>query len=744
MHSIFRTTRALTAAVLCCLLGALTTNAAAQSDAPNTPRDVFMVLAGGASLGAYEAGYAATIAQFLRDNPEHYTLRGIAGTSAGGINAFASALEYCKDTDSIHTETHQRYNDPRPQSVPWNTWIPMDWSMIYDADKVSAEAVFHFEHLFEHGLALLEPKDYTLRPDCDVPIHVAVTQESHVHKDNDPTHALELIEYLAVRLQAKPTGEARYVQRRPRDHRPPHRLTPIARQNGSISAHEVMRMITATAAFPVGFPSVPMTVQGPSPIDPDREMVTLDRTYYDGGIFDNVPVGALLPDLEASADNNPLVLIVDLDNQRIPHKKSPLDSQAGNLSAFTRKWLNYARARTYAEAAQTLKDQGVEHRRAHQRYPAAGGFLASFAGFLDRNFRETDYLLGAFDALEDLRDHNDTAQHNPRAAAESIACMESILTTEDLPSCAQEMLPPSIIATLRGLAHAAASRCEGEEIRSMGCERFRQENLLHKLPPATRSQQHQRALKRSSVLSPQNDFDAFLHELHSDDFEPTLPSTARKLAPYYVQTPTYLFSRNVEDALQNFAAKQNGSHLRTELAFDAILQTSLAIPPRASASLLLNLQGLSATLNLPVSHRISFDLGAEAEWGIMADRTKRWHMLSGGPVARFGVHINRRQAILALMADVHAGVLFGPTFPSVTNDQRGIGGPRYDSRPNAAVYVGVAPRLFILRRLQLDLPIRAYWLCETSSCTSFVDRKPAYSISVRIGWNWTLPTSKSH
>src|SRR5699024_3226250 len=133
---------------------------------------------------------------------------------------------------------------PQPTSVPWDTWIPMDWSMIYDVDKVSSDAVFHFDQLFEHGLALLEPNDYRLRPDCDIAIHVAVTQESHVHKDNEPTHALELVEYLAVRLQATDAGRARYVQRPPRDHRPPHRLTPIARQDGSISAHEVMRMIT--------------------------------------------------------------------------------------------------------------------------------------------------------------------------------------------------------------------------------------------------------------------------------------------------------------------------------------------------------------------------------------------------------------------------------------------------------------------------------------------------------------------
>lgn len=713
----------------------------AHPDSHPVPRDVYLVFAGGASLGAYEAGYATILVQFLRDHPDRFTLRGISGTSAGGINAFAAALEYCKD-DAYQIE------DDAPQSVPYQTWIPMGWSMIYDADKVSSEAIFHTDALFEHGLALLEPTDYALRRDCRVPIHITVTQESRREQHAEPTHALDMIEYIGVELRATNEGRARYVQLPPRDHRPPHRVTLPARKNGTISAHHVMRAITASAAFPMGFPSVKMTVEGPSDLDPDNRTVTLERRYYDGGIFDNVPVAALFRDLQTNVNAHdanpetfdPLVMIVDLKNQRLPQPSSSMQIGDGNLGTMTSRWMSYARARSYAEASQTLKDAEIDTWRAVQRYPAASEFLAAFAGFLDRTFRETDYLLGAHDALEDLRQAQETTDLSLPTTDQHVACMDELLRTNTFPECVNHVLSDSIIATLRGIAAAGASRCDHASLPTMGCASFEEEALLERLPKPTRKRAQERKLRRAPAFSPNRDLDAFLTELTYADFHPSLTHTWPDMPARLRNNPTYLYSRLVEDAFHVFAAQQNNSALRTEVAFDTLLQASLAVPPRVSLSALINLHSLEATFNIPLSHRWSVDAGGTAEWGVQSDRTKGWHLMSGGPVLRIGVNFSKSSALMAIMGDVHTGVLFGPTFDSVVHERRGVGLARSKSVPNAAAFVGIAPRIFILRRLQIDLPIRAYWLCANTSCTSFVDRAPAYSISVRIGWNWTLPS----
>src|SRR5690625_1523444 len=716
----------------------------ASTPSSGAPRDVYLILAGGASLGAYEAGYAAIVAQFLRKNAETFTLRGISGTSAGAINAFAAALEYCKDTNQ------QGPTPPTPEEVPYLTWIPMGWSMIYDQTKVTREAIFHFDNLFEHGLELLEPTSYTLRSDCNIPIQVAVTQESARQQHADPTNALELIEYIGVRLTATADGRARYVQMPPRDHRPPHLLTLPARKNHTISAHDVMRMITASAAFPMGFPSVRMTVLGPSPLDPDGAPVTLERQYYDGGIFDNVPVATIFDALESGGDDTPahsthtgkpLVLIVDLKNQRLPQPSSNLQIGDGSLGAMTNRWMSYARARAYADAVQTLQDNQIDTWRAVQRYPAASEFLAAFAGFLDRSFRETDYLLGAHDALQDLREADETQDLTPPQPHPQVACMDELLRADETPACAHSLLSENILVTLRAIAAAASSRCDAASLPTMGCASFNQERLRDRLPSPQHTNREKRKLRRIGELSPHADFDAFLYELSQGDFQPSLTHTWPDMPARLRKNPTYLYSRLVEDAFHVFADRQKGSALRTEVAFDTLLQTSLAIPPRVSLSALVNLHSAELAFNVPLSLRFSVDLGGTTEWGLQSGRKHRGHIISGGPVLRLSANLSEQSALMAIMADVHAGVLFGPTFASVTEEHRGVGYARSKSIPNAAAFVGIAPRVFILRRLQIDLPIRAYWLCANASCTDFVDRTPAYSISVRIGWNWTLPSS---
>jgi len=66
------------------------------------PIDLSMVISGGVSLGAYEAGYNWAMVKMLSNARERnktldIKLRSVTGASAGSINALLSAMYWCQE-----------------------------------------------------------------------------------------------------------------------------------------------------------------------------------------------------------------------------------------------------------------------------------------------------------------------------------------------------------------------------------------------------------------------------------------------------------------------------------------------------------------------------------------------------------------------------------------------------------------------------------------------------------------------
>lgn len=725
-----RVPRWITTGLLLCMAALCHTQVAHAdtSTPPPQPRPVYVVLAGGAGLGSYEAGYTSTVIQFLREHPEHFVLKGISGTSAGGINAVAGALEYCRvDGESAHT------------SVNHDAWMPISWQMIYNENRVTREAIFHHGLLTEHGATLLHPEKYALRTDCDVIIQVAATQAMNAAQMKGPTGSASMVEYMGVELRADSHGRAQYHQVPPATDQMPPRVALLADENGIVAPSQVLNMILATAAFPAGFPRVRMTVQEQNLMHPDAPPLVAERIYYDGGIFENVPLRTLAPFLEDEANADALIVVVDLANQRIPPVTNGMRSDDAGITTMAGTWLKYARARDYATATLEFEAQDSKLWLGYQRFPLASEFLSSFAGFLDRSFRETDYALGVHDARLDTRiwQHKNRLSLALPSNGSTAFCVHQTLLGH-APEACDGGLSDNIFTVLRGLLAAGEKRCEAEEFPSMRCAMFLRDVANIDLPKPPISERRERRLRQAQGRAPAADYQAFLEELRFGDFEPELANEWTELRGAKGRRPEILWSRLIEDALRHYAQQQPKPTITSEIAFEALLASALPVLPRPSFSALLNLNGFETTLNLPLSPRFSADLGVTMEWGLQRARDQRWQLFSGGPVARIGWTYTKRQALVAGILDAHAGVLFGPVFPLVASGESGPGDARGNSRPNAAAFIGVAPRFVLLRRLQVDFPIRAYWLCDQPSCTSFASATPAYSIAFRIGWNWTF------
>jgi len=78
-------------------------------------KDFSLIISGGISLGAYEAGYNWALLKYM-GHLKHHTknpnvdLKSIAGASAGAINTLMSAMAWCRSKEEFDTNNHIEQN----------------------------------------------------------------------------------------------------------------------------------------------------------------------------------------------------------------------------------------------------------------------------------------------------------------------------------------------------------------------------------------------------------------------------------------------------------------------------------------------------------------------------------------------------------------------------------------------------------------------------------------------------------
>ena len=117
--------RTLAAAALTALLGDPLAPALAA------PLPASMTIAGGVSLGAYEAGLVYYTLESLRANPGLTELKLATGASAGSVNGFMAVLQSCGPGVA----------NPR-QSLFWKAWIPLGLDNLTQPGKGVPTAAF--------------------------------------------------------------------------------------------------------------------------------------------------------------------------------------------------------------------------------------------------------------------------------------------------------------------------------------------------------------------------------------------------------------------------------------------------------------------------------------------------------------------------------------------------------------------------------------------------------------------------
>lgn len=704
-------------------------------------RPVFLVFAGGVSLGSYEAGYAMTVAGALREMPE-FQLAGVSGTSAGAINALAVALEYCAESEPEFTHT-----------TGWGAWIPVGWRMLYDPDRVTRDAIFHHGDMIEHGLELLRSDSRTFRADCDVPVVIAVTRSEGI--DDPPTgfegELVHLVDHLTFRVTVDPdSGRPVYRNVDAETRRSASLFGLRSDEYGVIAEMDVIAGLMASAAFPMAFASVPVPVCESSELSCHEAGAIRERLYHDGGVFDNVPVRPLLPIIAEASE--PMVIVVDLQSHQIPRphgddgtEPSPLES----LRQQSSSWLDYARLRNYSGALRELAAMSVEVHRAQLRLPLVSEQLFHFLGFMDVQFRRTDYLLGVHDAIGDMHTWPSPwpAWATERMLEDDPAtCLGEILDgVNHRPACARDM-DAGVLTTLRALLAVIEYRCAGFQPGQAPsvCGYMERQNWRGRLPAGDPPRWNDGILSYGIGRPSSEEFALFLEELRAGPFHPELlEAVSQGGSPYLEHRPELVWSREIESAFRLLIDAQGQSRLLGQLVAESSIDALLPILPRRSVGVLANLNQAELTVEFPVFPGARVGLGVVSEWAARSDRREPWHVMAAGPVMRYGMLVWRRQSIVHLIMSVDTGIEFGPVFASLEDQALPFGTSRSEFSPNAAVFAGIAPRVLMLRRLQIDFPLRFYWLCSTPWCSEVASPNPAYSFTFRLGWSWNWPTRQS-
>ena len=417
-----------------------TTDAAAaqQSAADTAAVPVVLTVSGGISLGSYQSGVNYALVEFLRRSADPafrqrlnverpYRLAAATGASAGNINAFLSALEWCRGGGPVAPE----------QSLFWRTWIPTGWEQLFPRSPTvrTDEALFVRDYFANHhrlvGGRMAEP---TARAECDRPIPVGVTitrlRPDSIALDRAQSIWAATQRFVGV-VEVRRDRGGTLSFRQPRtgiwtDRSLGKRLVlPSVGAGDTVEMKSVFGTIEASSAFPVAFAPVQLDYYDAADLDsttracpPGRRSCALRSAYFiDGGVFDNNPLDLALGIFRHIAQPpagtptrvvyiNPEMLRGELRTNRAAAADSGTGADRGVGAIFSLVAGAFPAAREYelqSLARNLARDQRDAEagwiRVSDRSYPIVGEHLGSFAAFLGRPFREYDFYVGLYDGL---------------------------------------------------------------------------------------------------------------------------------------------------------------------------------------------------------------------------------------------------------------------------------------------------------------------------------------------------------
>ena len=354
-----------------------------------------MVISGGVSLGAYEAGYNWAIIKMLTKVKQDSklvepNLKSVAGASAGSINALLSAMYWCqKDTVPLHNSIDD--------NLFYETWVNLGIEdlAIRGSDPHNKSSLFSRRGLKEKGKKIIEHlKKPIFKSGCEVPLGVAVTKVTPIIEN---VHGIKIKnQNFSVPLTFKEKNGKGIVENKTL---PPSGDFYISIPDIDKDREKIVNLLFASGAFPGAFQQVKL--------DYEYKGKRHSNYFIDGGLYDNVPL-----DLAIALDKNASTFFfMDPNNMRKEKNEEDIDEKEEmplgfvetNLLPVFNSFDIMQSMKLYEAINQHFRGNTDKKLVLSSRYhPITGQFLGHFGAFLDKNFREYDYNVGVYDAIYHL------------------------------------------------------------------------------------------------------------------------------------------------------------------------------------------------------------------------------------------------------------------------------------------------------------------------------------------------------
>lgn len=360
------------------------------------PIDLSMVISGGVSLGAYEAGYNWAMVKMLSNIRDHSQLvepklRSVTGASAGSINALITAMYWCQDPKIDDTNSIEN-------NLFYNTWVDLGLSdlIITDHQSNNKSTLFTRDKLKIKSQAILDQlKKPIYTKGCEVPLGFSVTkakpiitkfQQSGIKIKNQhfsiPFTLKEENNQLTILNREMPKSTDYYIS-----------IPDIEKDNS-----KVIDVLFASSAFPGAFRQIKL--------DYIYEGKRKSSYFIDGGAYDNLPL-QLATELDIRAKE---FIFIDPSNIRKEEKtveneeeKEPVGFLTSNAIPLLDSLDIFQSMRLYNAINQYFSEGSGKKLILSSRYhPITGKFLGHFGAFLDKDFRKYDYHVGVYDAIYHL------------------------------------------------------------------------------------------------------------------------------------------------------------------------------------------------------------------------------------------------------------------------------------------------------------------------------------------------------
>ena len=387
-----------------------------------------LVISGGVSLGAYEAGYNWAMIKMLKEVRESGKLvkpdlRSVAGASAGSINALLSAMYWCQEESAPLNSVED--------NLFYETWVKLgieDLS-IEGEDPENKSTLFTRRGLEEKGKKIIAHLNKPIfKKNCEIPLGVSVTKVTPIVEEVSGIKIKN--QHFSVPLTFKEkNGKAIIANKK----MPPSTDFYISIPNIEENKTKLMNVLFASGAFPGAFQQVKLNYS--------YKGKTKSHYFIDGGAYDNTPL-QLATELDKNASH---FVFIDPSNMRKEvikeeeeeEEKIPIGFITTNAIPLLSSLEIFQSMKLYQAINQYFRKNSNKSLILSSRFhPLTGKYLQHFAAFLDPNFREYDYHVGVYDAIYHLAAslrRNHVSQYAGRSQIELMNGLKTFLGLDKNP-----------------------------------------------------------------------------------------------------------------------------------------------------------------------------------------------------------------------------------------------------------------------------------------------------------------------